>query len=315
MRKLSRICLAGLVLAGYVCVLAWVQGALVAAAGPQVISPYTEPQHWLKCNFHTHSTRSDDGTLAPEAVMALYANAGYDAMAITDHDHYWPGGRFGDMIVLPGQECHVLGGRMVKAHHVLALGATGEIERQPTAADIVAAIRAKGGLPIVAHPGWDGCQLRDAPPCEHFEIWNGVAEQFMSEAAGDWDASLAAGGAARCALAADDLHVPEHFGRGWVMVNAEKTRAGILSALRRGDCYASTGPTVRCVRVRGRRVSVTVEEAATIWFQTSQGKHFSIVGAGDTATHDIQADDWYVRVEVEAPNGRAWLNPIIVQPD
>ena len=314
MRKYIIAGVAGLVLAAYVCVLAWVQGALVAAVGPQLISPYTEPQHWLKANLHTHSTRSDDGTLEPEVVFALYAAAGYDALALTDHDGYWPGGSYGDMVILPGQECHVVGGRMVKAHHVLALGARCRIQWQPTPADVVPAIRAEGGLPIVAHPGWDECQLRDAPECEHFEIWNGVAERFMSEAAADWEASLAAGGTGRWALAADDLHVPEHFARGWVMVNAPKTASGILSALQRGDFYASTGAVVWAVSVRGGRIAVTLERPGTVWFLTAQGRHFRILrGPGETAAYEAQAGDRYVRAEVVDGDGhRAWLNPMLV---
>lgn len=39
---------------------------------------------WYKGNLHTHTTNSD-GRLAPEVVINLYKEAGYDFLALTDH--------------------------------------------------------------------------------------------------------------------------------------------------------------------------------------------------------------------------------------
>ena len=42
-------------------------------------------RRWLLAELHCHSGNSD-GELAPEEVVALYENNGYDVLAITDHE-------------------------------------------------------------------------------------------------------------------------------------------------------------------------------------------------------------------------------------
>ena len=39
---------------------------------------------WYKVGLHTHTTLSD-GKKTPEEMARIYKNAGYDAVAITDH--------------------------------------------------------------------------------------------------------------------------------------------------------------------------------------------------------------------------------------
>ena len=41
----------------------------------------------LKIGLHTHTTRSD-GKKTPEEAAKIYADAGYDAVALTDHWKY-----------------------------------------------------------------------------------------------------------------------------------------------------------------------------------------------------------------------------------
>ena len=49
-----------------------------------MLQTFEQPGEWLRCALHAHTTRSD-GELAPEALAAHYARAGYDVLAITDH--------------------------------------------------------------------------------------------------------------------------------------------------------------------------------------------------------------------------------------
>ncbi len=44
---------------------------------------------YLKGNLHVHTTLSD-GLLAPEEVISIYRDLGYDFIAITDHDYLIP---------------------------------------------------------------------------------------------------------------------------------------------------------------------------------------------------------------------------------
>src|SRR5947209_6191196 len=46
--------------------------------------PFDKPGRFWRGNLHTHSTLSD-GALSPEEVCALYRDAGYDFLALTDH--------------------------------------------------------------------------------------------------------------------------------------------------------------------------------------------------------------------------------------
>ena len=41
-------------------------------------------QQWLYCDFHIHTTWSD-GEYSIDEVVALYGEAGFDVIAITDH--------------------------------------------------------------------------------------------------------------------------------------------------------------------------------------------------------------------------------------
>ncbi len=46
--------------------------------------PFAKPGRFWKGNLHTHSTRSD-GRKSPQEVCRLYAQAGYDFIALTDN--------------------------------------------------------------------------------------------------------------------------------------------------------------------------------------------------------------------------------------
>ena len=41
--------------------------------------------NWYKGNLHTHTTQSD-GAVSPEEMMACYRKAGYDFLALSDHN-------------------------------------------------------------------------------------------------------------------------------------------------------------------------------------------------------------------------------------
>ncbi len=64
----------------------------------------------MKGNLHTHTSHSD-GALFPDEIVRVYADLGYDFVAITDHDylirpHYWESipGASGRLLVFKGLE-------------------------------------------------------------------------------------------------------------------------------------------------------------------------------------------------------------------
>ncbi|MDD4519176.1 MAG: hypothetical protein PHH90_11890, partial [Limnochordia bacterium] len=57
---------------------------------------YFEHPDWFRGNIHCHSTRSD-GAKEPEEVFAWYQQEGYDFIALTDHERFYPGGQYENM--------------------------------------------------------------------------------------------------------------------------------------------------------------------------------------------------------------------------
>jgi hypothetical protein len=64
-------------------------------------TPEPEPARWFKGNLHTHSLWSD-GDDFPESIIAWYQDAGYDFVALSDHNTLAEGERW--LPVLPNRE-------------------------------------------------------------------------------------------------------------------------------------------------------------------------------------------------------------------
>ena len=56
---------------------------------------------WYKVGLHIHTTLSD-GRKSPEEVVQIYKNAGYDAIAITDHWKYYPESEIDVLTIISG---------------------------------------------------------------------------------------------------------------------------------------------------------------------------------------------------------------------
>jgi hypothetical protein len=66
------------------------------------MSAFSTPGRFFKGNMHTRSNRSD-GARDAESVCAVYRDAGYDFLALTDH--FWPDTNFPSSIrVAIGQD-------------------------------------------------------------------------------------------------------------------------------------------------------------------------------------------------------------------
>jgi hypothetical protein len=105
----------------------------------------------VSCVAHVHSTYSDGTATVPE-LLAAAAEAGADAVLLTDHDTLgarrdgWEGLHDG-VFLLVGTEVSP------KQGHYLAFGVAEEIPHAGrTAREIAAAVRAAGGVGVAAHP-------------------------------------------------------------------------------------------------------------------------------------------------------------------
>ncbi len=294
--------------------------------------PFDKPGRFWKGNLHTHTTRSD-GRVAPEQVCALYRQAGYHFLALTDHflgqyafpitdARRWDTSEF---ITLLGAELHAGETELGNLWHILSVGLPADFAAtSPDESGPALAARAlqTGAYVAAAHPYWYGLTEADIcslGPIHAVEIYNGVSDDY-SDRAESWYILdlLSARGLRYFALATDDAHFnPAHHGamRGWVHVKSETlTPEAILSALKQGLYYSSTGPQIFNVEVHpGDKVVVSCYPASRIFITGRQ--HFAASAYGNGITRaELSLKSFaspYCRVTVrDAQGGRAWSNPI-----
>ncbi len=289
----------------------------------RIISPYTHPQRWLKGNLHTHTTLSDgDGEF--EQTLALYEGDNYDFLAVTDHAQYYDGGRgsFGNMLLLPAQECHIDSESDAFYAHVVSLGPTGDIPHQATAQEIIDDINSKGGIAILCHPRWSFMPYDVFDRFEGyaaFEVYNAVCDNTRARGFSSdyWDRLMKARRKPVWAVAVDDSHrLGRDFATGWTMVNAEKDPQSIYDALVRGDAYATCGPRIETIKTDDDAITLHTSSAKAVKFMGPEGCLDSVEGEHvKVATYRPTGDELFVRAQVHGHDGAiAWTNPFFIEP-
>lgn len=135
-------------------------------------------------DLHMHSFFSPDAVDSPERLIAAARARGLSGIAITDHDNCdvhadliakglerEDGQAVDGFLIVPGVEVSTAEG------HLLCLGATLPVMAGKPAAEVVAAIHARGGLAIPSHPydRWrSGIReaVLDAVPFDGLEVFN-----------------------------------------------------------------------------------------------------------------------------------------------
>lgn len=288
---------------------------------------------WFRGNLHTHTTNSD-GDSSPDAVVAWYRDAGYDFLALTDHD----------LLTLPSDHAATAGpmllihGEEVSSEdlHVNALGIRRTIAPAAmtsvtdTLQENVEAIVAAAGVASVNHPNYRWLVTADdlsrLQGCSLFEVYNAGPETNNFGGPGRpsaealWDAVLSRGRRLR-AIAVDDAHHFRAFGhrysnpgRAWIHVQASHlSEAAILEAVETGEMYASTGVELEDVKAAADEVAVTVMAEHDRTYRTS------IIGPNGSILEQIDGPDIRFRVSGSVPYARArvddsdgqhaWLQP------
>lgn len=299
---------------------------------------FTSAGQFYRGNLHTHSTRSD-GVLEPEEVCRRYQAEGYDFIALTDHYlgmYDYPitdtvPFRNNGFTTLLGVELHIDSMDNGDIWHVLAVGLPADftppdvphfrhIDSAETVTELTNRAAETGAFISIVHPHWSGLTEADArriPAAHAVEVYNhGCA---IENDRGDGHLSLEHmlnEGRKLTMIATDDAHfaTPDHFG-GWVMVKAtENTPEALLTALKAGDFYATSGPEIHDIRVTDKTVEIDCSEAATITVQGRASAASTICGenltTGTIALDRFAVSPW-IRVTVIDHNGkRAWSNPI-----
>jgi len=284
-------------------------------------NPFICPGNWYRANLHAHTTKSD-GNLSPEKCVEFYRGAGYQVLAITDHDHVTSVDAPPGMLLLSGVE--VGGGRSRQGthFHVVGLNVRKRGKMSPPkgarAQELVNMLRDDGGEAFIAHPYWSGLMAEDIAPiegCFAVEVYNTGCDLEILRGFSQvhWDDLLTLGHQFG-AVAVDDGHVhPRDHGLGWTMVKAEELSAeAVMEALVTGRYYSSIGPEIADIAVTEGKVRVgtsPVNSIALVSAPGMGGRRFAEPGKTITeAEFDVPAARYW-RVEVMDAGGKvAWSN-------
>lgn len=336
------------VLASALLLTAIVAYAGVPAANVNPRSPFldaTAGRKWFKGNTHTHTVNSD-GDSTPDEVVRWYRDTkSYQFLVLTDHNFLTSvdglnalHGADSKFLVIRGEEVSDKFGE--KPLHINALDLKSLVTAQggSSVSDAlnrnVAAIRKADGIPHINHPNFlwaiTGADLKQVKNNTLFEIFNGHPTVNNMGGGGVpgleevWDDILTSGQEIY-GIAVDDAHVfkrpwdatAARPGQGWVVVRSQTLEPrAIVSALDRGEFYASNGVVLTDVAVTKESLTVTIDEAPTTKYRTQfvgrGGKVLKEVIA-NPAVYSFTGEEGYVRARVLDSNGKtAWVQPVFL---
>lgn len=266
-----------------------------------------ETGKFYKVNMHNHTTLSD-GKHSPEQVKQIYKDAGYSAVAFTEHTHLHDVSHLtdGDFIAITSYEMAFInhdetpfnlyeGKPRVPSHseHVhLNLYSrdphnTNIIDLAPikekygafsvdTFNEAIRQAKEQGFLVCYNHPTWSlntyplYSQLRGL---DALEIINGASNRssdydYVPQV---YDQMARAGIRINC-VAGDDNHNKLHLFQAWTTVKTDElSYDSILDAIERGNCYATDGPEIYELYIEDDTVTIKCSDAYGI-FYTSAGR-------------------------------------------
>jgi hypothetical protein len=272
----------------------------------------------MRGNLHCHTKEhSACGSVPLRRLLKAYSKAGHAFLAVTDHDHVTDltdaSARYPGMAFLHGFEYS-------SAENVLFIGErVPPLHRLPRSEAMAGA---DGLLTVICHPRpkpsteyWTVEMIRGLRPAPiGMEVYNGHYS-FYSTVWGKtnplytdiWDRLLSLGMKV-WGFANDDFHDPRDFGRASnVALVSAPGAAGVLSALKAGRFYATSGLLLKGVSLGDGVISVTLASEAAGRFVGPGGRVLrENSGIGFSYAYSGEA---YVRFEAESPIGRIFLQP------
>lgn len=280
---------------------------------------------WYKVGLHIHTTLSD-GRLSPEEMAEVYKNAGFDAVAITDHWKYYPEGEINGLKIISGCEYNIGSHNTIDGvMHIVGIGMkeNPNLERATTERQqAIDAINASGGMAVLAHPAWSLNTKEDVKALNGFsllEIYNAVSEVEQSNRpySGYIVDVLANDGIEFPLIATDDVHYynGEDDAKAYIMVNSESGEINdILAAIKERRFYATQGPELY-VRAEDNRITVDCTDCKMISIVTNSSWEGDRISRGEKLIHaeyELKDYEKWVRVEVIDENGNyAWSSVIM----
>lgn len=278
----------------------------------------------MKLGLHIHTTQSD-GRVSPEEMAVIYKNAGYDAVAITDH---WKVGlerEIEGLRILSGCEFNIGGNDTATGvYHLVGLGMERDpgLEKDAEPQEVIDAVEAAGGITVLAHPAWSLNsveQMKALRGIAATEIYNTVSGMHASNRpySGEFVDLCANAGFTLPLLATDDAHYYDGDETvAYIMLDVsdgDTSTPAILEKIKNGHFYATMGPEVH-ISYNGEKVSVDCTPATRISFfsQCSWNRERNAYGDGITHAEYTPAPyEKWIRAEVTDKDGKvAWSNII-----
>ncbi len=278
-----------------------------------------------KLGLHIHTSVSD-GAVSPEEAARIYREAGYDAIALTDHWKYGEAKEICGLPILSGVEYDV-NGKRENTFHIVCLCADHVpqgLSYDSTPQEVVNAIHEAGGLAVLAHPAWSLNTVESILAVDGFdatEIYNtvsGTGQSFRPDSSLTVDL-LACEGRAYPLLATDDAHYYCDF-RGmdacqsYIMAICDPNDpASVGRAILAGDFYATQGPEIHLTKTdEGFRVDCSPCEKIVFASNRPWRPRTFAAEGGELLTHaeyTPDVDENFLRAFVIDENGRqAWTN-------
>jgi len=280
----------------------------------------------MKLGLHIHTTQSD-GRVSPEEMAVIYKNAGYDAVAITDH---WKVGlerEIEGLRILSGCEFNIGGNDTATGvYHLVGLGMERDpgLEKDAVPQEVIDAVNAAGGITVLAHPAWSLNsveQMKGLRGIAATEIYNTVSGMHASNRpySGEFVDLCANAGFTLPLLATDDAHYYDGDETvAYIMLDVsdgDTSTPAILEKIKGGRFYATMGPEVH-ISYNGEKVSVDCTPAVKVSFfsQNSWNRERNSYGEGITHAEYTPAPfERWIRAEVTDANGKvAWSNIIAI---
>lgn len=284
----------------------------------------------MKIGLHMHTTVSD-GVVSIEEALEIYKNAGYDAVAVTDHWIWHPQSEYKGMHIISGCEYNNCAGddgrdSVTGVYHILGIGCENAPKIEKTvdgAQDFIDKIHSEKGLAILAHPAWSLNsveQVKSLSGIDATEIYNTVSGVHASNRpySGTIVDLLANSDCIFPLTAADDSHFydGEHT-KSYIMLDvsdSDLSDKDIIKKIKAGDFYATQGPEVHMEIADNGNIIVRTSPASCITFYSNSVYNPQRTVRGENLTYAEYPPRYFekwVRAEVYDSQDRcAWSNII-----
>ena len=285
---------------------------------------FDERGKWYRGNLHTHTTVSD-GRYTPEEAIALYQRMGYDFLALTDHWKLSQGGRWQDMLLLPGIELDTMVEH--EGYHIVGVGLRHmpQVNRGASPQALIDAVCAAGGRAILAHPSWSLLcpeHIAQLKGLSGAEVMNAVSQSPFNGDRADSAVLLditAALGARLPFMAADDSHFYQgEQGSCFIWINAgELTQEALLKAMDAGRFFASQGPRFYQLELTGNRMRVWCSPCErAVFYSDALYRKNRVMSRPHSGYFEymVEGTEQFVRCElVDISGKKAWSHPYPVE--